>query len=56
MLSVDIKVGTRLNAHVGIVHGGVISLLFDTSLGYAPIAYLEVPIIIIESMLPLLQT
>jgi len=40
VLSVDIKVGTRLNAHVGIVHGGIISLLFDTSLGYAPIAYL----------------
>lgn len=35
VMAVDVKVGTRLNAHVGIVHGGIISLLFDTSLGYA---------------------
>lgn len=35
VMAVDVKIGTRLNAHVGIVHGGIISLLFDTSLGYA---------------------
>jgi len=35
VMAVDVKIGTRLNAHVGIVHGGIISLLVDTSLGYA---------------------
>lgn len=35
VMVVDVKIGSRLNAHVGIVHGGIISLLFDTSLGYA---------------------
>lgn len=32
---VDIKLGTRLNGHGGVVHGGIISLLFDTALGFA---------------------
>ena len=35
VMVVDVRIGSRLNAHVGIVHGGIISLLFDTSLGYA---------------------
>ena len=30
----DIKVGNRLNGHDGIVHGGIISLLFDDAMGY----------------------
>lgn len=32
---VDIKLGTSLNGHGGVVHGGIISLLLDTALGYA---------------------
>lgn len=32
---VDIKLGKRLNGHGGVVHGGIISLLFDTALGFA---------------------
>ena len=32
---VDIKLGTRLNGHGGVVHGGIISLLIDTALGFA---------------------
>ena len=32
---VDVKVGTRLNGHGGVVHGGIISLLIDTALGFA---------------------
>ena len=30
---VDVKLGTRLNGHGGIVHGGIISLLFDEAMG-----------------------
>jgi acyl-coenzyme A thioesterase PaaI-like protein len=32
---VDLKLGTRLNGHSSIVHGGIISLLVDTALGFA---------------------
>lgn len=32
---VDIKLGRRLNGHGGIVHGGIISLLFDEAMGWA---------------------
>lgn len=32
---VDLKLGSRLNGHGGIVHGGIISLLFDEAMGWA---------------------
>ena len=32
---VDLKVEHRLNGHGGIVHGGIISLLFDEAMGWA---------------------
>eukprot|EP00591_Stephanopyxis_turris_P007000 CAMPEP_0195525326 /NCGR_PEP_ID=MMETSP0794_2-20130614/25733_1 /TAXON_ID=515487 /ORGANISM="Stephanopyxis turris, Strain CCMP 815" /LENGTH=322 /DNA_ID=CAMNT_0040655769 /DNA_START=43 /DNA_END=1011 /DNA_ORIENTATION=+ len=32
---VDLKLGGRLNGHGGIVHGGVISLIFDEAMGWA---------------------
>ncbi len=31
----DVRVGGRLNGHDGIVHGGVLSLLFDEAMGWA---------------------
>ena len=31
---VDLKLGNKLNGHNQIVHGGIISLLFDTALGF----------------------
>ena len=41
VMVVNFKIGTRLNSHVGIVHEGIISLLFDTSLGYGCVALLK---------------
>ena len=38
---VAIKLGTRLNGHNGVVHGGIISLLFDSSMGFAYVGLLE---------------
>ncbi len=38
---VAIKLGTRLNGHGGVVHGGIISLLLDTSMGFAYVGLLE---------------
>jgi uncharacterized protein (TIGR00369 family) len=38
---VDLKIGTRLNGYGGVVHGGVISLVLDTALGFACIGLLE---------------
>jgi acyl-coenzyme A thioesterase PaaI-like protein len=38
---VDLKLGTRLNGHDQIVHGGIISLLVDTSLGFGYHALLQ---------------
>ena len=35
IIAVDIKMGNKLNGHEGIVHGGVISLLFDEAIGCA---------------------
>jgi len=35
MVVADIKLGTRLNGHGGIVHGGIVSLLFDEAMGWA---------------------
>lgn len=35
VLLVDIKVGTKLNGNHGIIHGGIISLLFDEAMGWA---------------------
>ena len=35
IIAVDIKIGNKLNGHDGIVHGGVISLLFDEAIGCA---------------------
>lgn len=35
IIAVDIKIGNKLNGHEGIVHGGVISLLFDEAIGCA---------------------
>lgn len=32
---VDLKVGKKLNGHDGIIHGGIISLLFDEAMGWA---------------------
>mmetsp|Transcript_5676 Transcript_5676/g.10679 ORF Transcript_5676/g.10679 Transcript_5676/m.10679 type:complete len:441 (+) Transcript_5676:99-1421(+) len=32
---VDLKLGKKLNGHGGIVHGGIISLLFDEAMGWA---------------------
>jgi acyl-coenzyme A thioesterase PaaI-like protein len=32
---VDLKLGSRLNGHGGIAHGGIISLLFDEAMGWA---------------------
>lgn len=32
---VDLKLGRRLNGHLGIVHGGIISLVFDEAMGWA---------------------
>lgn len=32
---VDLKLGGRLNGHGGIVHGGIISLIFDEAMGWA---------------------
>lgn len=38
---VAIKLGTRLNGHGGVVHGGIISLLLDSSMGFAYVGLLE---------------
>jgi acyl-coenzyme A thioesterase PaaI-like protein len=35
MLLVDIKIGNKLNGNHGIIHGGIISLLFDEAMGWA---------------------
>ena len=35
LVVVDIKVGTKLNGHDRIVHGGILSLLFDEAIGCA---------------------
>jgi acyl-coenzyme A thioesterase PaaI-like protein len=35
IIAVDIKIGNKLNGHEGIVHGGIISLLFDEAIGCA---------------------
>ncbi|KAL7540534.1 hypothetical protein ACHAXR_010731 [Thalassiosira sp. AJA248-18] len=35
LVVVDLKLGDRLNGHGGIVHGGIISLLFDEAMGWA---------------------
>jgi acyl-coenzyme A thioesterase PaaI-like protein len=35
ILLADIRVGKNLNGHEGIVHGGIISLLFDESFGWS---------------------
>lgn len=35
IIAVDIKMGNKLNGHEGIVHGGIISLLFDEAIGCA---------------------
>ncbi|KAL7465831.1 hypothetical protein ACHAXS_006143, partial [Conticribra weissflogii] len=35
LIVVDLKLGTKLNGHGGIVHGGIISLLFDEAMGWA---------------------
>jgi hypothetical protein len=32
---VEIKLGSRLNGHPSIIHGGIISLLFDEAMGWA---------------------
>ncbi|KAL3773183.1 hypothetical protein ACHAW5_009683 [Stephanodiscus triporus] len=32
---VNVRVGTKLNGHDGIVHGGILSLLFDEAMGWA---------------------
>jgi len=32
---VDLRIGSRLNGHGGVVHGGIISLLFDEAMGWA---------------------
>lgn len=32
---VDVKLGSKLNGHAKIVHGGIISLLLDESMGWA---------------------
>jgi len=34
LVVVSLKIGNSLNGHAGIVHGGVISLLFDEAMGY----------------------
>jgi acyl-coenzyme A thioesterase PaaI-like protein len=38
---VAIKLGTRLNGHGGVVHGGIISLLLDSSMGFAYVGLLK---------------
>lgn len=35
IIQVEIKLGSRLNGHPSIIHGGVISLLFDEAMGWA---------------------
>ena len=35
ILSINIKLGNRLNGHPKIIHGGIISLLFDEAMGWA---------------------
>jgi acyl-coenzyme A thioesterase PaaI-like protein len=35
IIAVDIKIGNKLNGHEDIVHGGIISLLFDEAIGCA---------------------
>jgi acyl-coenzyme A thioesterase PaaI-like protein len=37
ILSVHIKLGTKLNGHPKIIHGGIIALLFDEAMGWARI-------------------
>ena len=32
---VDVKLGTKLNGHGGVAHGGIISLLIDEAMGWA---------------------
>ncbi|KAL7456292.1 hypothetical protein ACHAWC_010781 [Mediolabrus comicus] len=41
LVVVAIKLGTRLNGHGGVVHGGIISLLLDSSMGFASVGLLE---------------
>lgn len=35
ILSINIKLGNKLNGHPRIIHGGIISLLFDEAMGWA---------------------
>jgi acyl-coenzyme A thioesterase PaaI-like protein len=35
VIQVEIKLGSRLNGHPSIIHGGIISLLFDEAMGWA---------------------
>jgi len=41
IVAVDLKIGNRLNGHPKIVHGGIISLLFDEAMGWAAYIGLE---------------
>lgn len=41
IVAVDLKVGNRLDGHPKIVHGGIISLLFDEAMGWAAYIGLE---------------
>ncbi|VEU40399.1 unnamed protein product [Pseudo-nitzschia multistriata] len=35
VVEADVRFGTRLNGHTGIVHGGILSLVFDDLMGFA---------------------
>jgi acyl-coenzyme A thioesterase PaaI-like protein len=35
LAAVNLQIGTKLNGHGGIVHGGIIALLFDEAMGWA---------------------